>query len=189
MKKYVLIAGVNGAGKSTLYETTGTLKGMNRINTDEIVKEIGDWRKFSDVVKAGKIAIRLVKENFAKGSSFCQETTLCGHLAMKNVHEAKMFGYMIELHYVGVDSVEIAKRRVKYRVRKGGHDIPEKDIEKRYYESFVNLKEILNECDLAVFYDNTEEFRRFAVYKNGENVFLATKIPLWFQKNVLERTK
>ena len=55
MKKYVLIGGVNGAGKSTLYKTTQGLKTMKRVNTDEIVKEIGDWRNLSDVISAEKL--------------------------------------------------------------------------------------------------------------------------------------
>ncbi len=53
---------------------------------------------------------------------------------------------------------------VKSRVSKGGHGIPEVDIEKRYIETFHNLKDILKDCDLAAFYDNTEEFRRFAIF-------------------------
>lgn len=44
MKKYVIIAGVNGAGKSTLYQANNNLKKMPRVNVDEIVKEIGDWK-------------------------------------------------------------------------------------------------------------------------------------------------
>ena len=44
MKKYVIIAGVNGAGKSTLYQTDDNLKGLSRVNVDEIVREIGDWK-------------------------------------------------------------------------------------------------------------------------------------------------
>ena len=35
MKKYIIIAGVNGAGKSTLYQTIGSFKDMERVNTDE----------------------------------------------------------------------------------------------------------------------------------------------------------
>ena len=44
MKKYILIAGVNGAGKSTLYQTLDSLKGMKRVNTDEIVRSFGNWK-------------------------------------------------------------------------------------------------------------------------------------------------
>ena len=49
MKKYIIIAGVNGAGKSTLYQTIESLKGMPRVNVDEIVREIGDWKNVADV--------------------------------------------------------------------------------------------------------------------------------------------
>ena len=104
---------------------------------------------------------------------------------LKNIRKAKELGYYIELHYIGVDSVDIAKERVKYRVAQGGHGIPEKDIEKRFVETFINLKEILKECNLAAFYDNTIEFRRFAIYKNGELVRASYQLPTWFIEKVL----
>ena len=47
MKKYIVLGGVNGAGKSTLYQILDNLKKMPRVNTDEIVKELGDWRNTS----------------------------------------------------------------------------------------------------------------------------------------------
>lgn len=96
MKKYVIIAGVNGAGKSTLYQTYDNLKALPRVNVDEIVREIGDWRNFADVVSAGKIALKKIEEYFEKGSSFNQETTLCGRTIIKNIREAKALGYCIE---------------------------------------------------------------------------------------------
>lgn len=60
MKKYILIAGVNGAGKSTLYQTLDSLKLMERVNTDEIVRSFGEWKNPSDVMKAGKIAVKKI---------------------------------------------------------------------------------------------------------------------------------
>ena len=45
MKRYILYAGVNGAGKSTLYQTTKCKDSMPLINTDEIVRQIGEWTK------------------------------------------------------------------------------------------------------------------------------------------------
>ncbi len=182
MKKYIVIGGVNGAGKSTLYQTLPNMQNMPRVNTDEILREFGDWRNLSDVLKAGKRAVKLIDRYFSEGISFNQESTLCGKSIIKNIQRAKQQGYMIELHYVGVDSVDIAKQRVADRVRRGGHGIPEKDIEKRYEESFRNLKLILEECDLTVFYDNTEKFKRFAIYKDGKLVRLSQTIPKWFQK-------
>lgn len=187
MKKYVIIAGVNGAGKSTLYQTDDNLKTLPRVNVDEIVKEIGNWKNVGDVFAAGKIAIKKIAEYFEKGISFNQETTLCGKSIIKNITKAKTLGYFIELHYVGVDSVEIAKARVKHRVMQGGHGIPERDIEKRYRETFDQLNFILKECNLIAFYDNTENFRRFAICKNGKLVRISHKIPDWFSKVQIDK--
>lgn len=182
MKKYVIIAGVNGVGKSTLYQTNDNLKKIPRVNVDEIVKEIGDWRNTKDVLVAGKRAVKLISEYFKNGISFNQETTLCGKSIVKNILKAKELGYFIELHYISVESVQIAKDRVKYRVENGGHGIPEQDIENRFVESFHQLNLVLKECDLIAFYDNTESFRRFAICKKGELVRLSHKIPDWFSK-------
>ena len=182
MKRYILIAGVNGAGKSTLYQINDNLKNMPRINVDEIVKELGDWKNTKDVFEAGKIAVEKIEKYFDEGTTFNQETTLCGKSVIKNIYKAKELGYFIELHYVGVENVEIAKERVKYRVEQGGHGIPENNIEKRYKETFQQLNSILEECNLIAFYDNTEKFRRFAICKNGELVRISHNVPRWFDK-------
>jgi len=108
------LMGENGAGKSTLYEALNELKGMPRINTDEIVKE-----------------------------------------------------------------------RVKIRINKGGHGISEEDIERRYVETFKNLKDVLKYCDLAAFYDNTKNFHRFAIFRNGEIARISTILPTWFKEKEL----
>ena len=182
MKKYILIAGANGAGKSTLYQSLQSLQSMPRVNTDEILREFGDWRDMADVMTAGKIAVKKIAKYFDEGITFNQETTLCGKSIINNITKAKNRGYFIELHYIGVESAEIAKERVARRIKQGGHGIAEKDIERRYIETFDNLKIVLPECDLAAFYDNTKEFRRFAIYKNGKPIRVSHEIPLWYEK-------
>ena len=57
-------------------------------------------------------------------------------------------------------------------------------------ENRVNADEILKEfggdwkvlplCNLVAVYDNTEDFRRFAIYKDGSLVRLSHKVPKWF---------
>lgn len=182
MYKYILYAGVNGAGKSTLYRTTHYQNTMPRINTDEILREFGDWRNTADLMKAGRIAIERLNTYLQAGITFNQETTLCGHTILRTIRRAKQSGYGIELHYVGVNSPEIAKQRISERVKMGGHGIPDKDVEKRFGESLKNLHEIIDLCDLAALYDNTNEFRRFAIYKNGEIVRLSKNVPEWYIK-------
>lgn len=185
MKKYIIIAGVNGAGKSTLYKTKKDFLDMPRVNTDEILRGFGDWRNPSDLAKAGKEAVKLLKELLQGDETFNQETTLCGKSIVSNIKKAKENGFRIEMHYVGLDSADIAKKRVAHRVSVGGHGIPEEDIEKRYVETFENLKEVLPMCDLVALYDNTEEvaFRRIAIYKNGEPIRVSGRVPEWYKIN------
>ncbi len=184
MKKYILFAGVNGAGKSTLYNTNEAFKGMKRVNSDEIVKSIGNWQNTVDSLEASKMAIKMISSFFEAGETFNQETTLCGKSIFNNILKAKELGYIVEIHYVGLDSVEIAKNRVAYRVKHGGHGIPEKDIERRYLESFKGIKKCMDMIDLLVMYDNTEEFRRFAIYKNGKKYLISNNQPSWYKKYI-----
>ena len=126
--------------------------------------------------------VKKIKEYFDQGITFNQETTLCGASIIQNIKLAKSLGYKIELPYVGVASVEIAKKRIAYRVSQGGHGIPDADVERRYTESFNCLKEIIGLCDLAVLYDNTDCFNRFAIYQKGKLFDVADNRPDWYNE-------
>lgn len=166
-KVYNIYAGINGAGKSTLYQTAFFEPNMKRINPDEIVQRIGDWRNELDQMKAGKIAVKEIRDCISKGISFNQETTLCGKSSIATIWKAKEAGYQINMHYVGVNSVEIAKERVKERVFKGGHDIPEHLIEKRYQETLDNLVKAIPLYDRIDIYDNTVQFTMVSQIEQG----------------------
>jgi len=66
--------------------------------TDEILREFGDWRNISDLMKAGKIAVKRLNEYLVGGITFNQETTLCGKSIIKTIEKAKILGYFVELH-------------------------------------------------------------------------------------------
>lgn len=182
MKKYVIFAGVNGAGKSTLYNTSQFKTTLPRVNSDEILKTFGDWRNESDAMKAGKIAVKMIDEYFKSEKSFNQETTLCGHSIFKNIKRAKEQGYLVEMFYVGLESSELAKERIASRVKYGGHGIPDKDVDRRYIESLNNLQKAISMCDLVSVYDNSDNFRRIAIYKNGKMCLLSRNVPEWFSR-------
>lgn len=181
-KRYIIYAGVNGAGKSTLY--TIHEKNKYRINPDEILKSMGfDWRDKEAQKKAGITAIKKFDEFIKLGVSFNQETTLTGNMIKKNIKRAKAEGYKIELEYVGVDSVEIAKERVKARVNKGGHGIPDADIERRYHNSLKQLKEVLPLCDRVSIYNNTFAFEPVAeIQDNFIKIREGYKKTKWIQE-------
>ena len=191
MKKvFYLFAGVNGAGKSTLYNLAminKNIKNSIRINTDEIVKEIGDWKNNSDQIKAAKIAINLRNDCFINGKSFNEETTLTGKTILKTIDRAKELGYELQLFYVGVSSPEIAKERIKNRVEKGGHNIENNIVEKRYYESLKNLKDVISKFDKVQLYDNSNKYIEFFSFEDNKILF-KTKDIIWASEaiNIIE---
>ncbi len=180
MKRYVIIAGVNGAGKSTLYQTNRLIEDMERVNLDEIVRSFGSWKKPEDVMEAGRLAVEKINACFDAGVSFNQETTLCGKSIIRNIMRAKELGYFLELYYIGLDSPETAKERVRIRVSECDHGIPEEDIERRYYESLRQLKTVIPLCDKVKVYDNTKVFVRIAEFIEGRCCMRAEDLPEWY---------
>ncbi|PAF46105.1 ATPase [Helicobacter sp. 12S02634-8] len=177
MKTAYIFAGVNGAGKSTLYWNEiekGTRLGQ-RINVDEIVSSFGDWRNSKDRTRAVRIALKLQKSHIENNESFNQETTLCGKGIVRLFERLKEQGFRICLYYVGVDSVEIAKERVKIRVEKGGHNIDANLIEQQYTASLKSLKQILPFCDEVFLYDNSKKLRKVGFMVAGKVSYKQTK--------------
>lgn len=189
MKKYTIIGGVNGVGKSSIY---GALKGRDDdfgvvIDTDKITAQFG-----GDRLKGGKEAVRIINECLEKGKSFTQETTLSGQKTLKTILAAREKGYFIRLYYIAVSSAEESLSRIKNRVRKGGHDIPETDVQRRFDKRFDDLLRVLPYCDTAVFWDNENGFDPVARYSEGELGFYAgDNIPDWILtlKDILEKRK
>lgn len=188
MPSYTIFAGVNGAGKTSIYKSIyyDENKYEKRINTDEMVARLGSWEDKNLQIQCGKEAVKLIKEYISKGISFNQETTLCGKSISRNIIKAKEQGFYITMNYIGVETPEIAEDRVKHRVENGGHGIPSDTINRRYYESIKNLKEIIAVCNEINIYDNTEIFKEVAFFSDGKLIWKELNTPKWF-KEVLEK--
>ena len=186
MPTYTIFAGVNGCGKTSIYKSVYYEENKNekRINTGEMVARIGSWKDNTLQIKWAREAVRLIKEYMEEGISFNQETTLCGKSIIRNIKNAKSKGFYVVMNYIGVESSDIAKERVKYRVSQGGHGIPDEDIERRYYESLENLSQIIEFCDEVNIYDNTYRFKEIIYFKNGILVWNDKLIPNWANKLV-----
>ncbi|MBO6136452.1 MAG: hypothetical protein J6P30_07730 [Fibrobacter sp.] len=104
---------------------------------------------------------------------------ICGNSVWSNIIRARELGYQIEMYYVGVDSVDIAKVRIASRVLKGGHGIPDSDVERRFSESIRNLPKAIELCDIVEIFDNTDSFQRIARYEQGKCVLKVDSCPLW----------
>ena len=68
---------------------------------------------------------------------------------------------------------------------KGGHGVDDKDILRRFEQSFQNLRNILPLIDKTILYDNTISFRRIAVIQNGEALYIEDNLPEWYKKYII----
>ncbi len=176
MKKYTIIGGVNGVGKSAL---SGVLS-----KTDTELGIIVDADKLTaakegNKLKGGKEALCIISDCLNKGVNFTQETTLSGKKTLRTIIEAGEKGYYIRLFYIGVSSAEESLSRIKNRVQKGGHDIPEEDVKRRYNSRFEDLKKILPYCNEVQLYDNENGFVFAGEYRNGKLYTACSPLPRW----------
>jgi predicted ABC-type ATPase len=77
---------------------------------------------------------------------------------LKNkIIEAKKQGYTITLLYFWLQTLNLAKQRVKMRVQEGGHSVDDDVVERRYIRGIKNLFEVfLPIVDMAMLFDNSE---------------------------------
>lgn len=186
MPNAFIFAGINGAGKSTLYydELLSDKSFGVRINTDEFVSSFGNWKNPREQFKAAKIALKLRQNCISKRSDFNQETTLCGKSIIALFSELKARKYAISLYYVGVNTAQIAKDRIKARVAKGGHGIESHLIDKRFGESLQNLQKIAPLCDEILLFDNSGS-KTELIFKHSKNCSLNKISPKhkWIYEN------
>lgn len=83
------------------------------------------------------------------------ETVLSTDKYRRLVVKAKELGFLIWLVYVLLDSPERSIERIKLRVAKGGHDVADDDVRKRYGRSLTQLEWFLDQADQAWIFDNS----------------------------------
>ena len=71
---------------------------------------------------------------------FALETTLSGKIYAKFIRKFQSVGYKVNLIFLKLESVELARMRVEVRVSKGGHNIESEVIERRFQSGLDNLK-------------------------------------------------
>lgn len=71
------------------------------------------------------------------------------------VESAIVLGFAVWLVYVILDSPDRNVERVRLRVRKGGHDVPDNKIRARYVRSLEQFPWFVERADRAWIYDNS----------------------------------
>jgi len=157
---YVL-AGTNGAGKSSIAGAMFRASGAEYFNPDEAAAAIRTATPGITQAEANSQAWlegkRLLEKAIAERLDFAFETTLGGNTITKLLEHALDAGIEVRVWYAGLSSPGLHIARVRARVAKGGHDIPEADILRRYDRALLNLIRLLPRLTELRVYDNSDE--------------------------------
>ena len=153
-----IIAGCNGAGKTTASYTIlpEIIECKEFVNADEIAKGLSPFQPETVAFEAGRIMINRINELLKENESFGFETTLSTRSYKNKILKAKEQGYTVTLLFFWLNNIDLAKERVKTRVKEGGHNIPEKVIERRFIKGIINLFDLyLPIVDNVLLFDNS----------------------------------
>ena len=141
IKKCYILAGPNGAGKTTFANEFLPIEAecLNFVNADLIAHGLSPFQPDKMAIEAGRLMIKHINDCVRKNESFAFETTLSGKGYVNKIKEWKKQGYEIIVYFFRLPSVEFAIERVRLRVAKGGHNIQEQDIRRRFNRSWNNF--------------------------------------------------
>ena len=169
-----IIAGPNGVGKTTfadefLRQEVGC---EVFLNADMIAKGLSPFDPAKDAIRAGRIMLGRIQELSKGREDFAFETTLSGRAYLRLIRELRDAGYSVHLHFLWTGDVETTRRRIAERVRKGGHDIPEDAVRRRFGKTLQNFLQLYRPAvDRWYLYDNSStDPNLIACEKDGELV-------------------
>lgn len=138
---------------------------------------------YNAAVVAAFLRSRLV----AKRMSFSFESVFSHQSKLDELRDAQSCGYRIYLYYIAMDAPELCAGRVAERKERGGHDVPEHKIARRYTESLENLMPALSLAYRAYIFDNSGREAVLLAEKTPRgNLKLAQEqVPTWFEQHVL----
>lgn len=162
-KNLYIISGCNGAGKTTASYTVlpEILNCKEFVNADEIARGLSPFNPSSVAIEAGRLMLQRIEELLKRNETFSIETTLATRSYVNLVKQAQEQGYSVRLLFFWLFTPELAVKRVAERVSKGGHDIPQDIIRRRYVAGINNLfKLFMPIVNYWAIFDNSETPRR-----------------------------
>jgi len=156
-----IFAGPNGSGKTTAYSETDIQSAGQSvwiINPDKLAARIATIEHLT-LQDANLQAVRRIEDwleaSIEAHQSVGVETVLSTDKYRRLVTKAKKLKFNIKLCYVVLDSPDRNVERVRQRVAKGGHDVPEQKIRERYFRSLEQLPWFAGQADELWIYDNS----------------------------------
>lgn len=159
MPDLYIIAGPNGAGKTTASFTIlpQIFNIKEFVNADEIARGLSPFNPENVAFEAGRIMLQRIDQLIEAKKTFAFETTLSTRSYVKLVERCRKDGYTINLIFLWLNDPALAVERVRTRVTKGGHNIPEDVIRRRYEKGLKNFVSLFMPiCDKWIIADNSQ---------------------------------
>lgn len=157
MELYI-IAGPNGVGKTTFAREflPHYADCKNFVNADLIAQGVAPFSPQAAAFRAGRMMLDEIRSFSKRRESFAFETTLSGRSYLTLIRGVKRKGYKVHLFFLSVENVDVALSRIHQRVMKGGHDVPESAVRRRFDRSLSNFfREYQPVVDSWHLFDNT----------------------------------
>jgi predicted ABC-type ATPase len=156
LRQLHLALGPNGSGKTTFVTEIlmPELPDFPYVNADEIARQRWPTDPGGHAYDAARVAADTRQQLIAGGRSFVAETVFSHPSKLDLIGLAQAAHYQVVLHVMLVGE-ELAVRRVEYRVRAGGHDVPEHKIRERYQRVWPLAAQAILLAERAVVYDNS----------------------------------
>lgn len=156
-----VIAGANGSGKSSIAGAFLRSRGEDYYNPDEATRAILELNPSLPRADANSLAWKMGRDALIAAiedrTSYAFETTLGGKTITGLLLKSANMGLAVRVWYVGLASLDLHIRRVRERVARGGHPIPEDRIRTRYDRCRQNLITLLPHLSELRLFDNSLE--------------------------------
>src|SRR6185295_282582 len=174
-----VIAGPNGAGKTTFArEFLPSADIVEFLNADLLAAGLSPLQPAMMAIRSARLLLSRWRELLNQRRDFAFESTLSGRTYAAMLRQARAAGYEVRLCYLWLPNVALSLRRVRQRVRMGGHDVPERDLQRRFLPSLRNFFELYLPLahEALLFYGGGRSPRLIARWQQKETVIFAPKI-------------
>lgn len=138
-RELIVVAGPNGSGKSTLaYEYLEEHPAIY-LGVDQMAFQISPDDPSRARLSAGREYFRALDRALVTDDSIMIESTLAGLGMRRTLKRTKTAGLHATIVMIYLDQVEMSLARVRQRRRKGGHDIRDADVIRRFGRSLRNF--------------------------------------------------
>jgi predicted ABC-type ATPase len=181
--RVVVLAGPNGAGKTTasralLDETLGVAE---FVNADAIAAGLSAFDPDRFAIEAGRLMLTHLRHLASERISFAFETTLASRSFAPWIADLIKSGYAFHLCFLWLPSAEQAVQRVASRVLRGGHQVPDETIRRRYERGLRNFFALYQPLATTWrVYNNSEDSGlQLIASGSGKNVQVIARPPQW----------